>query len=260
VDRPAKGAALRNYPVVWAAGDADLTGPMQKHIEEYLRRGGTLVINITTAAKLPPALTGVLPVGKKPLVAEQWIPDGGEARFTTPFEVMEVAFKKGDRVLAWAKIGNDKTWSEVPLILRHEVGAGAVIVTLVPHMLGHDERAHPALPFLLNGLTADLMPLEVRLANGERPRGEIMYQVNKTKDGYLVALVNCQGIDKTQTGLARVDRRAFVDVVLRTPWAVKSAREYTQPRDLTAEAADKGSVIRVRVHPGDVQVVHLAAK
>ena len=35
----------------------------------------------------------------------------------------------------------------------------------------------------MNGLTHDLLPVEVRLADGKRPSGEIMYQVNRTKDG-----------------------------------------------------------------------------
>jgi len=196
---------MLNYPVVWVAGDADLSGPMQKHVEEYLRRGGTLVVDITAAAKLPRAISGVAPTGRTE-VAEQWFPDGATPRFTTPFDVVDVTWKKDARVLAWAKIGDKKAWSELPILIRHEVGAGAVIVSTVPHMLGQDERAHPALPYLMNGLTAGLLPVEVRLANGARPRGEIMYQLNKTNEGYLVTLVSCRGIDKTQTGLARVDR------------------------------------------------------
>ena len=39
------------------------------------------------------------------------------------------------------------------------VGAGAVILTLVPHNVGLDERAHPVLPWLMNGLTESLVPL-----------------------------------------------------------------------------------------------------
>ena len=49
-----------------------------------------------------------------------------------------------------------------PVVIRQPVGSGAVIVTLVPHMIGLDERAHPAMPWLMNGLTAELMPIEVR--------------------------------------------------------------------------------------------------
>ena len=84
---------------------------------------------------------------------------------------------------------------------------GAVILTLVPHLVGLDERAHPSLPYLLNGLAANLVPVEVRRPDGSRTEGEVMYQVNKIKDGYLVLVMNNIGVDKTQSGVARVDRR-----------------------------------------------------
>src|SRR5262249_31985121 len=183
-----------NYPVLWAAGDTDLTGKMQPLVEEYLKRGGTLVVNIAAAGKLPEKIMG-LKVAGKTVVAEKWTPADGKNRLAPPFELV-LAGVAGAKEMARAE------WDgkPVPLITRHHVGAGAVIVTLIPHMLGQDERAHPALPYLLNGLTANLLRVEVRLANGKKLNGEIMYQVNKTKDGYLVALFNQQGIDKTQTG------------------------------------------------------------
>jgi hypothetical protein len=113
------------------------------------------------------------------------------------------------------------------------------------------------LPYLMNGLTSDLLPIQVRLANGERPAGEIMYQVNKTRDGYLVALFNQRGIDKTQNGIARVDRRAFVDVVIRTPQPLKSAVEYTERRDLSLVKTGDQTDVRLRVPAGDLRVVYL---
>jgi hypothetical protein len=120
-------------------------------------------------------------------------------------------------------------------------------------MLGLDERAHPALPFLMNGVTSKLLPVTVRGPEGKNIAGKVMYQINKTKDGYLVMLVNNQGVDKTQSGIARVNRRMFVDVVLETSLPVKSAKEFTEPRDLTLREGK----VEVRVHPGDVQVVYL---
>jgi len=248
VDRPARAKAILDYPVVWAAGDVDLNGAWQAALEDYLKRGGTLVVNVQAAKALPAKWLGVK-LGGKTVVAEQWIPDGGEPRPATPFEVAEAQLD-GAKVLAWAG-------TSLPLITRNAVGEGAVILTLVPRMLGMDERAHPALPFLMNGLTAGLVPVEVRLADGRPLSGEIMYQVNKTKDGYLVMLMNNQGVDKTQSGVARVDRRAIVDVSLRTTQKVRAAKEYTQPRDLKLEDRASGTEIRVRVAPGDVQVVGL---
>ncbi len=251
VDRPARREAIYDYPVVWAAGDVDLGGPWSATLEEYLRRGGTLVVNIEAAKNLPAKLLGLKPTGRT-TTAEEWSPDGGAARPAVPYDVAGVELS-GARVLAWAA-------PKVPLVTRNEVGPGAVIVTLAPHMLGQDERAHPALPWLMNGVTAGLLPVEVRRADGAPLGGEIMYQVNRTKDGWLVMLVNNRGVDKTQNGVARVDRRAYVDVVVRTALPVASAKEWTEPRDLTPTQGRDGTEVRLRVHPGDVQVVGLVTK
>ena len=245
VDHSDKANAILNYPVIWAAGDVDLM-PLAKTLEDYVRKGGTLVVNVEAAKGLPAALLGFTPTGAKAR-AEEWSPTGEAARPTTPFEIAELTFR-GATALATA--------GKLPLVARNPVGAGAVITVLVPRGLGLDERAHPVLPYLMNGLTANLVPVEVRMPDGSRPAGQIMYQVNRTKDGYLVMLMNNSGVDKTQNGVARVDRRQFVDVVVKTALPVKSAKEYTGPRDLKMEAGQ----VTIRVHPGDVQVVGLVTQ
>jgi hypothetical protein len=252
VDRPERVKAIMDYPVVWAAGDVELGDKALPVIEDYVKKGGTLVVNVEAArGKLPDNLLGVKLAGKKETV-EGWLTGEGESQPSTPYEVEKVAVA-GAQPLAWAA-------KDVPLITRHKVGEGAVILTLVPRMLGRDERAHPSLPYLVNGITHGLVPVEVRSANGERLSGEIMHQVNRTKDGWLVGLFNSRGVDKTQNGIARVDRQAFVDVLIRCPAGLKSAREHTQPRDLAVEKKDGAGEVRLRVHPGDVQVVGLVAK
>jgi hypothetical protein len=247
VDRPQRARAIFHYPVVWLAGDVDLGGTWPALLDEYVRKGGTLVLTSEAARVLPSKLLGLRPTGKS-VIAEEWRPEGGEVRSATPFEVAEVE-RDGATVLAWAS-------PKAPLLTRHAVGAGAVVVALVPRLLGQDERAHPVLPYLMNGLTAKLLPIEVRRADGGPLDGEVMYQVNQTKDGYLVLLVNNRGVDKTQNGVARVDRRAVADVVVRMTLPVKSVREYTEPRDLTPVKGETGSEVYLRVHPGDVQVVY----
>ena len=247
VDRPERARAIFHYPVVWIAGDVDLGGRWPALLEEYVRKGGTLVLNSEAARGLPSKLLGLRAIGKT-LIAEQWQPEGGAVQTATPFEVAQIE-QEGAAVLAWAT-------PQTPLLMRHAVGAGAVIVALVPHLLSQDERAHPVLPYLMNGLTTNLLPIEVHRADGRALDSEVLYQVNKTKDGYLVLLVNNQGVDKTPNGVARVDRRAFADVVIRASLPVQSAREYTEPRNLTAVKSKDGTEVRLRVHPGDVQVVY----
>jgi hypothetical protein len=249
VDRPERANVIFNYPVIWTAGDVELGGKWAAMIEDYVKKGGTLVVNAPVArGKLPEGFLG-LKLGGKTQVAETWSTEDGSEQAATPFEV-ETAELAGAKALAWA--GN-----KLPLITRNPVGKGAVIVTLVPRMLSRDERAHPALAYLMNGISDGLLPVEVRLANGDKPSGEIMYQLNKTKDGWLVTLFNNRGVDKTQTGIARVDHRAFVDVIVRSKDAVKSAKEWTEPRTLTVGKGALGMEMKVRVQPGEVQVVGL---
>ena len=250
VDRPEKAAALKNYPVIWAAGDVNLE-PLAKEIDAYVKAGGTLVVNVEAARKFPPALLGFAPTANL-IRAEEWAPTGDAARSTTPFQVVEI---KPTTAQTLATAGKD-----VPVLVRNKVGDGAVITVLVPRGLGIDERAHPVLPYLMNGLTADLLPVRVEMPDGKRPAGEIQYQVNRTKDGYVVMLMNNRGVDKTQNGVARVDRRQFVDVVIATKLPLKGAKEWTGPRDFAPATAAGETTMKVRVHPGDVQVIGLTTK
>lgn len=250
VDRGARLDALMSYPIVIAAGDVELGGANLAKLREYVEKGGTLVVNVEAAkGKLPAEMLGVTLKNDRTKY-EQWQPVGGEARACSPYQV-ERAELAGAAPLVLAA-------PDVPLVTRHRVGEGAVILTLVPHLLGYDERAHAALPYLLNGLTRDLLPVEVVATDGQPLDGQIMYQLNRTKDGWLIALFNNRGVDKTQSGVARVDRRQFVDVALRTKLRVKSAKEFTQPRDLPMTRGTYQVTIPVRIHPGDVQVVGLA--
>jgi len=247
VDRPNRLQALAAYPIVWAAGDVDLGEKNLPGLKDYVNRGGTLVVNVVAAKdKLPAEFLGLS--FKNDLTRyEEWRPAEGASLPCTPYHI-EVAEPKGAKPLAFAT-------GDVPIITRHQVGEGAVICTLIPHNLGYDERAHPSLPYLMNGLTQNLLPIEVSPADGSA-----MYQLNKTKDGWLVGLFNNGGVDKTQHGIARVDRRAFVDVVLKTKLPVKSAKEWTQPRDLKIEKRDGQKEVSIRVPPGDVQVVTLVTQ
>jgi hypothetical protein len=148
--------------------------------------------------------------------------------------------------------------SEAPIVTRNRVGKGAVIVVLVPRLSGQDERAHPVLPHLLADLTAGLLPVEIVRADGTRPDGEVLYQINRTSNGYLVLLMSTRGVDKTPSGVARVDRRAVANVALRTSLPLKSVKEYTIPRALTVEHDASGrSVVYLSIAAGDLAVVAL---
>src|SRR5207245_1863522 len=78
----------------------------------YLRKGGTLVVNVEAARSLPAEWLGVKLTGKSS-TAEEWTAGAGEPRATTPYEVAGVELA-GAKVLAWAT-------PKVPLITRQKV-------------------------------------------------------------------------------------------------------------------------------------------
>src|SRR5262245_25260525 len=84
VDRPEKASAVMNYPVIWAAGDVNLEGALTKQVDDYVKAGGTLVVNIEAAKKLPPAFLGFAP-STNIIRAEEWSPTGEAAQAATPF-------------------------------------------------------------------------------------------------------------------------------------------------------------------------------
>src|SRR5262249_34013105 len=139
VDRPAQAKAIQQYPVVWAAGDVRLGGPMLPILETYVKSGGTLVTTIEQAKDLPRSLTGFKATGKVAR-SDEW--SVGDARqVATPFEVADVGLAGAKAIM---------TAGAMPLVTHHAVGEGAVIVVLTPRGLGLDERAHPCLPVLMN--------------------------------------------------------------------------------------------------------------
>ncbi|HTU22291.1 MAG TPA: hypothetical protein VMG10_29905 [Gemmataceae bacterium] len=57
-------------------------------------------------------------------------------------------------------------------------------------------------------------------------------------------------------GVARVDRRPYADVIGQSTLPVQPASEYTELRNLIAMRGEDRTEVRLRVHPGDVQVVY----
>jgi len=254
VDRSRRASIITNYPVVWAAGDVSFDNTWMSVLQDYLRKGGTLVINVEAVKKNKNLLKiAGIELKNKTKVFKKWSIDGQNFYSCVDYNVeMITSTATKPQIIA---VSDDGT----PIIIRNQIGDGSVILTLVPHMVCMDERAHPALPYLMNLITDKILPFEICTTAGKSLSGEVMYLVNKTKDGWLVGLFNNQGIDKTQNGIARVDRSKAADIEIQTLLQIKSAKEYTQPRELKIEKSGEKFTVKIRVEPGDVQVVYFIA-
>src|SRR6185503_5053029 len=139
-----------------------------------------------------------------------------------------------------------KVPSGEPIVTVNKIGKGSVVFVATPDLLGNDERMTPFAAHMLAHVFADAVPVKVT--------GDVEYLVNRTANGWVVTMLNNNGVFKTQQGMAQVDRGAYVNVTigLRNK-QIQSANEWTSDTSLKVE----GGNISVRIAPGGLAVVEI---
>ncbi|MBD0373483.1 MAG: hypothetical protein ICV60_21800 [Pyrinomonadaceae bacterium] len=239
--------AIDAYRAVVVGGHIEWSRAWAQKLSDYVRRGGVVVLNTEQLKGLPASLTGVGIRSDSGEASEARCLIGGEENSSLRGQVF--------RYHRIAKDSNVKVLMETldgdPLVTVNKVGRGRVILVTVPDMLGLDERLTPFAAHLLAHLFTDATPVEVR--------GDVEHLVNRTERGWLVTLINNQGVYKPQQGMARVDRRAVVEVSisLRGTRQITSAAEWTEDKKLATAQENGRDTIRLSLPPGAVQIVEL---
>jgi len=192
---------LPSYRAVVVGGRVEWSNEWIQRLVEYVRNGGTVVLNAAQIKKLPEQFLGV-----------RLINDTGEAHNAAclaPGEEMqdlkgqifryEKVELKGATPLITVPTGD-------PLVTVNKVGNGSVVFAAIPDLLGEDERMTPFAAHMLAHVFADVVPLKVT--------GDVEYLVNRTTKGWIVTLLNSNGVFKPQQGMAQVDRSASVTVTI----------------------------------------------
>jgi hypothetical protein len=262
VDRPDRAQALLSYPIVWAAGDVNLQ-PLLPTLTSYVQQGGTLVLNVNalrqSSSQFVSAFAGVHQTNTF-AQCDSWAPinpDGSrsEPRPAMPFQVDTAQLGPQTTILASASLGKETK----PILTRRTLGKGAIIVSLIPGNMASDERAHPLLPWLMDNLTQDLIPIQVLTPQGHRLTGQAGYSFNKTPNGFIITLYNPHGIDKTTSGIARLDRSQSTTLLLRSSSPIKSATEYTLPQSLPIPTSNPKE-LTITIPPGDLRVISITTQ
>jgi len=129
-----------------------------------------------------------------------------------------------------------------PLVTTNRVGKGTVVLSMLPDLLGEDERMTPFAAHMLAHVFADATPVKVT--------GDVEYLINRGANGWIVTLLNNNGVFKTQQGMAQVDRSAYVDVTISLRNAkIQSATDWITDRAVNPES--------IRIAPGGVAVVEI---
>ncbi len=230
---------LSVYRAVVVGGRIEWSAQSTQRIMDYVRNGGTLVLNAAQIKGLPTQLLGVRLTNA---MAEadgarcEDAQDLGGQMFR--YERVEL---KGATSLVTAPNGD-------PLVTTNRVGKGTVVLSALPDLLGEDERMTPFAAHMLVHIFADVTPVKVT--------GDVEYLINRGSNGWIVTLLNNNGVFKTQQGMAQVDRSAYVNVSIGLRNAkIQSATDWItdralNPNNLTIQIAPGGvAVVEIRTTP-----------
>ncbi len=224
---------LNAYRAVVVGGRIEWSAEWTQKITDYVRNGGTMVLNAAQIKNLPAQLLGVRLTNA---MAEADSARCEDAQDLTGqmfrYERLEL---KGAKTLIAAPNGD-------PLVAVNNVGKGSVILSALPDLLGEDERMTPFAAHMLVHIFGDITPVKVT--------GDVEYLINRTANSWIVTLLNNNGVFKTQQGMAQVDRSAYVTATIAVPNAkIQSATDWITDRALNPQA--------IRIAPGGVAVVEI---
>ena len=241
--------AIDAYRALIVGGRVEWSPAWSKRLEDYVRKGGVLVINSAQAKGLSDELLGVRPTGEQA--------EADEASCLAPGEVgtnLRGQMFRYERVTAQGKSTQVllKSPTNDPLVTINEVGRGKVVYVALADLLGEDERLTPFVAHLLAHLCHDATPVRVR--------GDVEYLINRTERGWVVTLINNKGVWKPQQGLAQIDRSASVQVSLSLKdKGITEAREWTEEKPLDISREGGQTSVQLNIAPGGVQIIELVS-
>ena len=243
-DASALKKSLPAYQVAILSGGYEKHPVMAEALQEYVRNGGTLVLNTVQLNNFDPAFTGVKLTGKT-------VQDDGY--------VLDKVEPAGAKVLSALPDGT-------PVFTAFDQGKGRVIVAtprwLVPDFEDGGEESKKVLSQtasgvrqfkytreLLDRIAAEVLPIEVS--------GSILYGLNKTKDGWLIYLINNNGINKYTDTPAVFDLKQTSKVTVRLKAIrAEAARELRSGVNVPL----RDGKFTAEVKPGEVKIFRLSCK
>ena len=192
----AKGPIPPGYGVVWPLGSLP---PDTRALEDYVEHGGVLVLDGRSASSFPAGFLGVRFSKKAGAASEIQTALGNLSAVRAPYRFRRMRGGPETETLAWTDTGE-------PLLTWRAAGQGIVIVCATE--CWNDEGGHllPIAPALLRVLADAFLPVH--------PPSDVEMFLSRTEDGWMIGLINNNGIKKIPTARATADEDAARDCVV----------------------------------------------
>lgn len=233
---------LDSYKAAILAGNVKVTSAMTQILAEYVKKGGTLILNVKQLDEVFPSKFAGLKRTSQNVNLSDWPDYTAERVVLCGAEVLTASEKK------------------IPLLTLNHYGKGNVIVScvdswvprLTAESVSHTRRGLLQFPFIqdvLKRLTEETIPFRVE--------GDIQFGINKTKGGWLIYLINNKGVTKMADTPEKTDPKAAAKIVVR--WnnlPVNNVREL-----LTCETVPvNGNSTAVTVPPGEIRILNFVCR
>ena len=237
---PPQLSPMESYRAVVVGGRVNWSSEWVDKLTAYVRNGGTLVMNAAQIRTLPEQLIGVH------LTNESAEADSGRCAREADQDLRGQMFRyekvelKGATTLISSPNGD-------PLVTIYKLGKGIVVINTLRDLLGLDGRVPPFAAHMLAHVFANATPIKVS--------GDVEYLINRTDTSWVVTLINNNGVNKPQQGLATVDRTATVIATVSIPGQrIRSAIDWITDRP---QQVSIDNSVKVTLQPGGIAVVEL---
>ena len=236
---------LQTYKVLYLLGGVrdDLDTDLADRLTAYVQGGGTLVVNAEQVNEtLGDELLGVTLAEPYCTADEARDPASGQAVRSGHIRFRQATPLPGTKVLLEDTEGR-------PLITSRDVGRGRVIVTMPEHMVQEDTTGSPLLPWVLQRLCADLLPIQVE--------GDAYYTVNRNRRGWVIALANNKGVYKLVNRLPECDPGKTAQVSLIVPETPTAVDEWYGEAEVRSQQTDQGCRLSLSLTPGTMKILEI---
>jgi hypothetical protein len=236
---------LEAYRAVVVGGHIDWSTKWIQQLTDYVKSGGTVVVNAAQIKGLPADLLGIRLTGTTVEADSARCLSPGEAPQDLSGQMFryEKAELKGAQSLITTESGD-------PLVTVNKVGKGSVVFAALPDLLGEDARITPFAAHMLAHVFADAAPVKVR--------GDVEYLINRTDAGWVVTLINNKGVYKPALGLAQVDRNEYVTATISLPAAqAQNAIDWISEKPVEVKNQNGEATVMLNIAPGGISIVEL---
>lgn len=237
---------IESYRVIFLVGGVEIDKELAQKLLNYVKAGGTVVVNSTQVNEyLPEEFLGAS-IKKKTKESTRIFSKlegnliSSSQRFTFPL----VTLKKAKLLMVDEE--------DNPLVTINRYGKGNVLLTLPHYLLDSKNEPLSLISHLLGHITSGLLPVKVI--------GDCEYMINKVDDGWIITLINNKGVSKGLYHAAIIDIRETKDISLVFNGVPEEVEEWINEEKVACKREGNLTKVHLSLLPGEVKIVKIKGR